>query len=201
MNISDTLQNLHKQGNKLGIDVRTLAESASNALPNGWYPVEVLEGYQSRSGFDHVTTVVPSQNGESLNLRVCFKVTVKPGEFRMLNTQINYRLSDFSPEIAEIVQRLREEFRGQQGAWPEEFKKYQAASLTINKLGQLSEASGVELTTDDNGKILTGELIGKKFFGYVNINKEGYNDIGRFSAFASGVKPRGRASKKSAPTT
>lgn len=175
------------------IDLSELGDKASGAQPAGWYPAEVIEGFQGRKG-EILTETSVSQKGDSFNLRLCFRVKFTDVT-RTMFTSLNYRPVDFTPKRVAVVQKLREEFAGQRGAW-EGFADEQRSSLALGKLGQLQTATGVNLTST-GGKINAGPFVGKKLFVYVNIDQEtGYNDIKRFSQYANGVAPRKKGGKR-----
>jgi hypothetical protein len=160
------------------VDLATLTDMAEEPsggpLPAGWYRADVIEGYATRKGTQFLTQSAPSKNGESLNLRVCVTVHPRTGDSRNLNTTINYRANDFTPERITYVKEAREEFKGVQGAWSD--KAAQASSLAIAKIGQLSAAIG-ETFIRQNGTSDAAKLVGKSVDIRLNINAKNYNDV------------------------
>lgn len=154
------------------------AEVPGGALPRGWYSAEIIEGYSTRSGKQFLTEDVPSQKGDSRNLRIAVKVTPRVGDPKNLFTTINYRVTDFNPDRLSYIKELRNEMKGVKGRWPD--TDAQRTSLAIAFLGQLEKALGVPFKRTSQGIIVT-PLIGKKVDARLNVNEDGYNDITAFA--------------------
>lgn len=196
-NISETANSLVETGYQQ-IDLNDMAERSSGAWPKGWYPAEVIEGFE-KGGHQFDTANTVSNDGQSFNLRLCFRLANGP-QIRTDFCQLNYRPTDFTPERVAVVKRLREEFKDVQGAWPG-FKDEQRSSLALAKLGQLGKAAGIPLDVNvETGGITPIPFLGKRMFVFVDINEDGYNEIKRFSAFANGVEPKARTPRRARST-
>lgn len=153
------------------------ADEVGGALPRGWYPAEVIEGYATRKGNQFVTEDIPSKDGSSRNLRLAITVTPPKGNARNLFYSTNYRLSDFSTERLAYIKQLREEMKGVK-QWPD--RDAQRTSLAIASLGQLEKAFGTPFKRTPTGLMVT-PLVGKKVDVRLNINEDQYNDITAFA--------------------
>lgn len=159
------------------------AEPSSGPWPVGWYRAQVIEGYATRGGKQNITSNVISNNGDSLNLILCFTVTNSKGETRNLNTMLNYRPEDFTAERMDIIKAAREEFKGVK-VWPGAAKGLQASSLSIARVGQLKKAVGFS-TRLVHGKIDPSQYFGQSIDVHLtqkaNDKGQTFNNINEFA--------------------
>lgn len=165
------------------VDLSGMAEEPGGAWKKGWYKAEIIEGYATRKGTQFETADAPSKDGASRNLRLCFKV-YKGEDERTIQTQLNYRSSDFNPDRIAHIKQLRTEFAGSTN-WPD--KDGHRSSLAMAKLGQLQAAVGFKLKTV-MGAVDPTPFIGQKLDVYLNVDDNGYNDVKQFAK--SGDKTR-----------
>jgi hypothetical protein len=151
------------------------AEEPGGAWPAGWYAADIIEGYATQRGKQMVTTDALSGNGTSRNLFVCLKITNKFGKVRNQRMNYNYRGEDFTPARLSMIKELREEFKGQRGAWPGHADA-QRSSLAVGKIGQLEKAIGFPVR-NGHGELLAGKLPGLKLAVRLVVTDEGYNDV------------------------
>lgn len=191
MNISETTGNLEK-GNTV-IDLSAMADKPTGVWPRGWYPAEIIEGYNA-GGHMFLTETTISRKQNSYNFRVCVRIN-NNGEVRTNFKAFNYRPEDFSRDRIELVNNLRQEFAGQRGSWVG-YEDAQRSSMALGQLGQFQQATGVSLTLNPEGIILVTPYIGVKCFTRLTINEEtGYNEVNAFSKFAGGAEPKSRKSR------
>lgn len=201
MSISDTMDNLHQVPvDPSSLNLSEFAEKSTGAWPKGWYPAELIPGFD-KGGHQFVTETNVSSKGDSFNVMICFRVAKEAGstEIRTDFTQLNYRPTDFTPDRMQVVRNMREAFSQVTGKWPggPDVTDVQRSSLALGKIGQFQSASGAPITFLDGGAINVAPFIGRKLFVYYDIEEEtGYNKITRFSAYATGVAPKAKKFKK-----
>lgn len=123
-------------------------EPSTGAWPNGWYAATILDGYATNSGFQWETADSVSKDGNSRNLRICFKMVNKAKEERNIWASFNYRLADFTIERLTAIKRVREQAAKENwkpGAWPSVWKDLQRSNLAVGQLGQFERALGFKL--------------------------------------------------------
>lgn len=162
------------------------ADEVGGAWPAGWYPGEIIGGYTTGRGKQFVSEDTLSKNGESRNLRVCFRLSSSLGE-RTTFESFNYRVSDFTPERLGQIKELREEFKGVRGAWPGQ-SDAQRSSLAIAGLGQFEKALGFRLKRTELGNLNPSPFVGQKVDCRLNIDEKGYNTITAFAPAGTRVK-------------
>jgi hypothetical protein len=158
------------------------AEETGGAWPKGWYSAEIIEGYSTRKGTVFTTEDNPSKDGNSRNLRLCFKVH-KGTDERTIQESFNYRVTDLTPERLKHIKELREEFKGVKGRWPD--ADGQRSSLAVAKLGMLERALGFTLKRATNGQLVPGVFIGQKLDVYLGVDDNGYNEVRQAAAFGT----------------
>ncbi len=166
-------------------DITDLAdEPSSGAWANGWYRAQVVEGYATRKGTTFETGSVTSKDGNSQNLRICFVVTNPKGETRNIQTSLNYRVTDFTPERIEAVKEARAEFKGSNGAWGPKgstVADLQRSSLAVAKLGQFFKAVGTTPKRREDGVLISTPFVGASVDVKLVTTDKGFNDINEFA--------------------
>lgn len=171
-------------------DLSDLADEPGGPLAKGWYKGEIIEGYATRSGKQQLTEDVVSGEGDSRNLRVCFKVSTQK-EPRNIKHQFNYRQTDFTADRIAFIKQLREDMKHVQGQWPN--KDAQRTSLSLAKLGQFQKAVG-KIGFSSNG-FVTGPLVSTHVDVYVSTDQNGYNVITQFAPIGKFTGPAKPVSK------
>lgn len=156
------------------------AEEPGGAWPKGWYPGEVLEGYSTRNGKVIQTSDTASKDGTSRNLRIAYSLTRKDKQTRNINVLVNYRVTDFDPGRLQFIKELRDQFKGSRGGW-QGYEDAQRTSLSITQLGQIEKALGTRLKRTEQGNLVAGQFVGKKFDLRLTIDENGYNDVNAFA--------------------
>lgn len=153
----------------------------------GWARAKTLEGYSTRAGKQRNTEDVPSQDGASRNLRVCFAVSTGRGnEVINLQAQFNYRANDFSPERVAFIKEVRKDMAGVEH-WPD--KDAQRTSLSLAKIGQF-QAAGASLNLVKGAGFAVAGLFDQEFDVYVGTDKNGYSTINQYAKAGSAVRIR-----------
>lgn len=154
------------------------ADEPGGAWPKGWYVAEIIEGYATAKGKVFTTADETSKNGESRNLRLCFKV-IGPSGDRTIQEVINYRVTDFNPERLAHIKELRQEYKGVKGRWSD--NDGQRSSLAIARLGSLEKSLGFRLKRNGSGGLVPGVFVGQKLDTRLGIDDNGYNEITGFA--------------------
>lgn len=200
MSISDTVGNLHQTPvDPSSLDLTGFADKATGAWPKGWYPAEIIPGFD-KGGHQFASGTSASSKGDSFNVLLCMRIqkdetVTDVKDIRTDFTQLNYRLLDFTPERMQTVKNLRESLKDVAGRW-DGYTDEQRSSLALGKLGQLQSASGAPLTFLEDGAINVIPFIGRKLYIYYDLDAEtGYNKVTRFSKYATGVEPKPKKAK------
>jgi hypothetical protein len=171
-----------------GVDLRDMAEEPSGAWASGWYKSTIIEGYATaKSGKQLNTEDTISKNGDSRNLRVCFKLVRANGDERTLTETYNYRPSDFTPERVAYIKELRVELKDVKH-WPD--KDAQRSSLAIAKISQLQKAVGLERIKFVNNGIAAAAFVGGTPDARIGTDDNGYNVVTAFAP--AGTKTGGK---------
>jgi len=163
-------------------DLTEFAEEPGGAWTPGWYPAEIIEGYQTRKGKEFVTADSISNKGDSRNLRLCLKV-VSGDQERTMQENFNYRVTDFTPERMAFIKESRDENKGVKGAWAD--RDAQRSSLAIASLGQIQKAVGFGFKRTPDGALVAAPLLGQKVDVRLGIDDKGYNVINAFAPAGS----------------
>lgn len=187
MSLDETLAGLEMEDSP--VDLSTMADEPKGAWPKGWYPAEIIEGYQAGS-YMFTTSEDASKKGDSRNLRVCFRLK-RGSEERTTFKQYNYRVEDFTQARIETVKSLRKEFGGVRGKWVG-FEDQQRSSITLGQLGQLQVAVGVPFVFHPETKgIVPMRLVGVKVDVRLIIDEEtGYNEVNAVAVLGQGGKTK-----------
>ena len=160
-------------------------EPAGGAWPNGWYAATVTEGYQTGNGKVWTTEDTLSRQGDSHNLRICFKVNGGKLGFRDTFASLNYRTEDFTTDRLSAVRAAREQHKGEKaGKWIGQ-EDLQRSSLAIGQLAQVENALGFKLKLHPSGHILPATFIGQAMDIRYTTNDKGYNEINAFAKAGS----------------
>jgi len=143
------------------------------AWPKGWYTAEVLEGYSTPKGTVFTTTDGPSKQGDSRNLRLCFKVS-KGNQTRNLQQVFNYRTTDFAPARIAQIKAMREEFKDELH-WPD--KDAQRTNLALVNFKQFGNVLGHGVQLSEGNTVLTPQFLGLKCEVYLGTDAKGYNQV------------------------
>lgn len=169
-----------------------VAQEAGGAWPAGWYPAEIIEGYQAKS-YTFTTEDSLSKGGDSRNLRVSLRVTspaaradelgnsVVAGATRNTFFSTNY-CTDFL--TAANVKRIKNN-----DGDPKD-KAFMRLRIALGQLGQIEKAVGFSFQKHPQGHINPAPLIGQKVDVRLSIGEKGYNEVTAFAPAGS------RTSKK-----
>lgn len=172
-------------------DIPDLSGVAEDTAPepfvDGWYTGTILEqrSFTDSNGNDRTFASgdVPSQNGDSRNIKL--QVVLKRADGRTLNvsTVVNYRAEDLTPETIKAV--LAEKERTKETG--EKFGSLFRAFMTLTRLGKLQKIAGVrQFQRNGNGGLDLHPIYGKT--GYFRIGEDSrnpkYKEIKDFSSEA-----------------
>jgi hypothetical protein len=115
----------------------------------------------------------PSKQGDSRNLRLCFKVS-KGTQTRNLQENYNYRTTDFAPERISQIKAMREEFKDTM-SWPD--KDAQRISLALVSFKQFKNVLGHGVQLTDGNTVPTAQFLGAKCEVYLSTDDKGYNRV------------------------
>lgn len=163
-------------------------EPSTGAWPDGWYASTILPGYSTNSGFQWETADSQSKDGNSRNLRVCFKMVNKAKEERNIWASFNYRLADFNADRLKAIMNVRERAKKEgwkPGEWPGELKDLQRSNLAVGQLGQFERALGFRLKmipgTGLNASIFAGHQMDIR----TTVNKEtNFSEVREYAKLA-----------------
>lgn len=161
------------------------AEDSGGAWPKGWYKAEIIEGYSTPKGKQFFTENNTSKNGDSINMRLCFRVTNAKGDQRNIQEQFNFRPTDFTPDRLTFIKEVRQEYKGVRGRWAD--SDAQRSSLAIAKIATIEKALTFSLR-DRHGNTQPARAVGHSLDVRLGINEEGYNEITGFDV--AGAKAR-----------
>jgi hypothetical protein len=153
-------------------------EPGGNITP-GWYDAEVIEGYATGRGTQFTTSDEPSKDGKRA-LRFCFALAVN-NSVRNLQKTFFYAPEQFEAQYLAQIKEMREQFKGQRGAWPGQGQA-QNFSINLGQLSQLSKATGFDLRKHPNGGLMPNTTIGKRIKVRVSLGKTGYDEVTSYKA-------------------
>jgi hypothetical protein len=159
---------------------------------NNWYPAEVIEGYATQSSFQWSTEDTASKDGNSRNMRVCFRITNSANETRNIWASFNYRLDDFDGKKLAAIKELRAQYAGKKGAWAE--KDLQRTSLALASLGQFERAfdKKIRLSRTEAGNLNPIPLVGYKIDVRLGTNEDGFNTVEEFAKLSERTATKGK---------
>ena len=120
---------------------------------DGWYSGVIVAEYETSGNFAtvHKTQDVPSQAGDSRNLKLCVTV-VNGNDTKSLNTTINYRPEALDGERMEdlrVRKAAKEQFKGA------DFRD----SMSLSKFHEL-ERAGIPVEDNGHGGMDTDKMLG-----------------------------------------
>jgi hypothetical protein len=170
------------------LGLEEFADEPQGAWPKGWYPLEIIEGFQTKKGTVIQTSDAVSSKGDSRNLKLCVKVVGPTGERTMI-ASFNYRPTDFTPDRMAYIKEMRQENKGVRGAWAD--RDAQRSSLALAFIGGLSKAVGFSPKRTSDGTLVAAAYVGLKLDGYLGIDIKGFNEVRQFAAPGSKARNTG----------
>ena len=165
------------------VSLADFAEEPGGAWSPGWYKAEIIEGYSTaKSGKQFNSEDTVSKNGDSRNLRLCFRLKNAKGDERTMQESLNYRPQDFTSERLSFIKEMRVEFKNAR-RWPD--TDAQRSSLAIAKIGQLQNAVGFKQLKIVNGGVAATTFVGQALDVRLAMDDNGYNVITAFSTAGS----------------
>ena len=168
-----------------------VAQEAGGAWPKGWYPAEIIGGYNA-GGYQFDTADTLSKGGDSRNLRIALRLSspaahadaegnsVSAGATRNTFFSANYQ-TDFL--TAANVARVKS------NAGSKDDKAFTRLRIALGQLGQIEKSVGFQFQKHPQGHLLAEPLVGQKVDVRLGIGEKGYNEV---TAFA----PAGTRTKK-----
>jgi hypothetical protein len=167
------------------VNLDDMAEESGGAWPIGWYAADVIEGYATNKGKQFQTADTVSQDGESRNVRLCFRVK-RGDQERTMQQVLNYRTSDFTSERIAHIKVLRDENRNTKGKWAD--GNAQRSSLAMAKMGGFTKALGQSLKLAANGAVIVTPFLNQSVDVYLAVDDKGYNEVKHFEKAGTKVK-------------